>query len=363
MSIPEHHSTEASPGDRGRGLGAAQRERIAAASEVYLRLFELNGLGEEEVLCLGRQALTRIGEFAPELGEEIEGIATGSGLAPDLVGAINARTEILAAGAGECSTIACLGNATASGAPLGIQTWDWHEELSDAWMRWTIDHPGGHRIETMTEAGIVGKIGISSAGVAVLLNILGHRDDGPPIGVPVHILARAVLDRAGGAVEALEILSAAEVSGSTAFTIVADDEDGGSVCTVEASPAGPGFVTPDDRGVLVHTNHFLADPGRQADTMVRLGPDSVLRLDHARRAMARQLEGRIDEESILATMHSHRGGAGAICRHPAQGSVFGDRWRTLATITVEPAARRMTLRRGGPCGDVHAAALSSAAAS
>jgi len=96
---------------------------------------------------------------------------------------------------------------------------------------------------------------------------------------------------------------------------------------------------------------------------VRLGPDSVLRLDHARRAMARQLEGRIDEESILATMHSHRGGAGAICRHPAQGSVFGDRWRTLATITVEPAARRMTLRRGGPCGDVHAAALSSAAAS
>ena len=363
MSIPEHHSAEAGPGDRGRGLGAAQHDRIAAASEVYLRLFELNGLSEQEVLDLGRQALTRIGEFAPELGEEIEGIAAGSELAPELVGALNARTEILAAGSGECSTIACLGNVTASGEPLGVQTWDWHDELADAWMRWTIDHPGGHRVETMTEAGIVGKIGISSAGVAVLLNILGHRDDGPPIGVPVHILARAVLDRAEGAVDALEILAAAEVSASTAFTIVADDEDGGAVCTVEASPAGPGFVTPDDRGVLVHTNHFLADPGRAGDTGVRLGPDSVLRLDHARRAMARQPDGSVDEASILGTMHSHRGGFGSICRHPAPDAPFGDRWRTLATVTIEPSARRMTLRRNGPCGRVHTVALSSATAS
>jgi hypothetical protein len=87
----------------------------------------------------------------------------------------------------------------------------------------------------------------------------------------------------------------------------------------------------------------------------------VLRLDHARRAMARQAEGSIDEQSILATMHSHRGGFASICRHPAPDAPFGDRWRTLATVSVEPASRRMTLRRGGPCGDVHAVTLSSAA--
>ena len=163
-----------------------------------------------------------------------------------------------------------------------------------------------------------------------------------------------MLDQAGGPVEALSILSTARASASTAFTIVADDEDGGAVCTVEVSPAGPGFVTPDERGVLVHTNHFLAEPGRLADTMVRLGPDSVLRLDHARRAMARQELGSIGEDSILGALHSHRGGSGAICCHPAAGAAFGDRWRTLATVTVEPAARRMTLRRNGPCGHVEA---------
>jgi isopenicillin-N N-acyltransferase-like protein len=353
VSIHRHHSTEATPGDRGRGLGAAQADRIASNADIYLRLFEVSArLDRSRVLELGGQALERIGAFAPELADEIHGIAEGSGIEPALVGALNARTELLCAG--ECSTIACLGTATASGAPIGIQTWDWHDELSDSWLHWTIDHPGGHRVETMTEAGIVAKVGVSSAGVALLLNILGHRDDGPPIGVPVHVLNRAVLDRAGNGVDALTLLTTAEVSASSAVTVIADDEDGGAVCTVELSPAGPGFVTPDERGVLVHTNHFLAEPGRHNDTMVRFGPDSVLRLDHARRSMARQAEGEIDEHSILDTMRSHRGGSGAICCHPSPSAAFGDRWRTLATVIAEPSSRRLTLHRNGPCGGVHA---------
>jgi isopenicillin-N N-acyltransferase-like protein len=363
VSIPRHHSTEESPGDRGHALGEAQAERIAANADIYLRLFEASaGLRQTDVETLGEEAIDRIGAFSAELADEIEGIAQGSGVDRALVGALNARTEILCAGRGECSTIACMGSATANDAPIGIQTWDWHDELAGGWMHWTIDHPGGHRVETMTEAGIVGKVGVSSAGVAVLLNILGHRDDGPPIGVPVHVLNRAVLDRAANGVEALTMLTTAAVSASSAVTLVADDEDGGAVCTVELSPAGPGFVTPDERGVLIHTNHFVAEPGRLADTMVRTGPDSVLRLDHARRAMARRREGDIHEESILDALRSHRGGAGAICCHPAPGAVFGDRWRTLATVTVEPAARRMTLRRNGPCGHETASPLAAGAA-
>jgi isopenicillin-N N-acyltransferase-like protein len=151
-------------------------------------------------------------------------------------------------------------------------------------------------------------------------------------------------------VQALALLSTVEVSASSAVTVVADDEDGGAVCTVELSPAGPGFVTPNQAGVLTHTNHFLAEPGRSGDTMVREGPDSVLRLDHADRAMASLAADPIDEHAILGALRSHRGGPGAICCHPSESAVFGDRWQTLATVTVQPAARTMTLRRGGPCG-------------
>jgi isopenicillin-N N-acyltransferase like protein len=351
MSIPAHHSNERLAGDRGLGLGRAQADRIASTCDIYLRLFKLTaGLESDDVTRLGGEALQRIGGYAPYLAEEIEGIASGSGVSPEMIGALNARTEVLRAGRGECSTIACLGTVTASGSPIGMQTWDWHDDLAGSWMRWTIDHASGHRVDTMTEAGIVGKVGVSSAGVAVLLNILGHRDDGPPIGVPVHVLTRNVLDNAADAVQALAILSTAEVSASSAVTVVADDEDGGAVCTVELSPAGPGFVTPNPSGVLTHTNHFLAEPGRSEDTMVREGPDSVLRLDHADRAMASLAVEPIDEDAILGALRSHRGGSGAICCHPSESAAFGDRWQTLATVTVEPAAHLMTLRRGGPCG-------------
>jgi isopenicillin-N N-acyltransferase like protein len=360
VTLHRHFSAEATPGDRGRALGTAQRDRIGASVEVYARLYALNGLGETDVAALGAQALDRIGAFAPELGTEIEGIAAGSGLAAETIGALNARTEILAATAGECSTIACLGSMTASGSALGIQTWDWHNELSDGWIVWTIQHPDGRRVETMTEAGIVGKIGMNDRGVAVLLNILGHRDDGPPVGIPVHVLCRAVLDRADGAVQALETIAAAEVSASSAITVVTD-EDGGAVCTVEVSPAGPGFVTPDDRGVLVHTNHFLEAPGRSGDTGVRDGPGTILRLDLARRRMAAMRPGEVTPGAVLASMASHRGGASAMCCHPQPGDALGERWTTLATIVAEPAVRELTVYRGGPC-QIAAASTTAAAA-
>ena len=133
MTIPTHHSSEPEAGDRGVAFGRAQAERIAHTADVYLRLFELKaGLGAGDVRRLGADALGRIGAFMPYLADEIAGIASGCGLEPALIGALNARTELLCAGRGECSTVAVLGSATASGSPIGMQTWDWHEELSGA---------------------------------------------------------------------------------------------------------------------------------------------------------------------------------------------------------------------------------------
>jgi isopenicillin-N N-acyltransferase-like protein len=360
VALHRHFSNDASAADRGRGLGVAQRDRIGLVTGVYASLYALNGLGAADIARLGGQALDRIAVFAPELESEIEGIAAGCGLPVETIGALNARTEILAAAAGECSTIACLGSMTASGSALGIQTWDWHHELADGWIVWTIEHSDGRRVETLTEAGIVGKIGMNDHGVAVLLNILGHRDDGPPVGVPIHVLCRAVLDRADGAVTALETIAGAEVSASSAITVVTD-EDGGAVCTVEVSPAGPSFVTPDDRGVLVHTNHFLEQPGTAGDSAVREAPGTILRLDLARRRMAAMRPGEVTAGAVLAAMASHRGGSSAMCCHAEPGAALGGRWTTLATVVAEPGVRGLVVYRDGPC-QIEAASTTAAAA-
>jgi isopenicillin-N N-acyltransferase like protein len=161
-------------------------------------------------------------------------------------------------------------------------------------------------------------------------------------------------------VAALTMASGAAMSASSAVTIVADDADGGVAVTVELSPAGPGFVTPDARGVLVHTNHFLTDPGRAGDTMVRESPDTILRLDHAARRIA-AVEGPLEAEDVLTAMDSHRGGAGAICCHSAVGAMFGDRWTTLATVVIEPAQAEMRVIAGGPCQRTAASTTAAAA--
>lgn len=349
MDVPIHTSAEASAGERGLAMGRALATEVQTNVAVYRRLFELRGLSPARAGEYGLRALERIGAWYPELVDEIGGIARGSGVPLADVAALNARTELLACGRGECTTIAATGTATASGEPLAMQTWDWHEELAGGWFVWTIRHHDGPSVRTLTEAGIVGKIGVSDAGVGVLLNILGHERDGPPVGVPVHVLNRGVLDRAAGGGEALQMLATAPVSASSAVTVVAADEDGGIVCTAELSPAGAGFVTADAGGVLVHTNHFLVEPGRGGDRMAREQPDTILRLDHARRRLDRRT-GALDEAAVTDVLTSHRGGSGAICCHPDANAGFGDRWRTLATVTVLPAAGRLRVRRGGPCG-------------
>ncbi len=344
--IPHHNSVERAPGDRGAGLGLA-RARAGQADRGDLPAAVLRARPSSTSRRCAHWGERRWSgsRVAPELGEEIQGIAAGSGVDAELIGALNARTEVLAAGRGECSTVACLGNLTASGQPIGMQTWDWHDALAGSWLRWTIDHADGRRVDTLTEAGIVGKIGVSNSGVGVFLNILGHAADGPPIGTPVHVhVPDGARPRRTTPSEALAILAGAQVSASSAVTSSPTDEDGGACCTVELSPAGPGFVTPDDRGVLAHTNHFLAEPGRLDDTMVRLGPDSVLRLDHARRGMARLTEGTIDEDSILGVMRQPSRRQRRDLLPPAPDAPFGDRWQTLATITVAPLAPG-----DGPC--------------
>ncbi len=59
-----------------------------------------------------------------------------------------------------------------------------------------IEHPDGQVVRTLTEYGIVGKLGVSRRGLGLLLNILHHEGDGRGIGVPVHVVARRVLDEA-----------------------------------------------------------------------------------------------------------------------------------------------------------------------
>ena len=52
------------------------------------------------------------------------------------------------------------------------QNWDWMEEQSPNLLLLTIIQPDKPTIKMVTEAGIIGKIGLNSAGVGVCLNAI-----------------------------------------------------------------------------------------------------------------------------------------------------------------------------------------------
>lgn len=282
----------------------------------------------------------------PDLVEEIEGIAAGAGVRADELLAVNARTELLGCEPGvpapECSVAGGVGDG--DGGAWLAQNWDWHPDLLASRVVWTVVPPDGIPFTTVTEAGIAGKLGLNAAGVACGLNFLTSSVDGGVArdAVPIHVLLRCVLDRCGSVLEALSLLLGARVTASSCVTVAAVEPAGAALVAVELSPGGPGVVWPDERGLLVHTNHFALAPGRGRDTQPAEHPSTLLRA----RQLAAALRAGTGPEAALA---SHFPAPEGICRHAVAADAWADRRATLLSVVLDPGAPSLRLAEGPPC--------------
>jgi len=231
--------------------------------------------------------------------------------------------------------------------PFAVQNWDWYDAMSGNWLEWTVEHPDGRRVTTVTEYGIVGKIGINDFGVGVLLNMLRHADDGGEIGVPVHAVSRRILDTAADVPAALAVCGSAAVSASTSLTIATRH----TAVSVELWPGGPGHVLPAEDGLLLRTNHSLTDPARPGDLVPLSESDSVDRFVE----LQRKLGGRgreLNPAAVVAVLGSHDGD---LCCHPDPSLVPELRHATLATVQLNLTEATVTTYPGTPCQQVSAA--------
>lgn len=350
MSIATFATDHADPTERGHALGAAFAPGVREAWRRYEAIFAAGGIDAAAARGLGEGALEAVDSWAPDLAAEVRGVAAGAGVPAWQVGALNARTEIMARARtpvpGECSTSVTL--PAAGGAPRTIQTWDWLQSLRDTKLLWRIELAGGRVVKTFTELGVLGKIGVNDAGLGVHFNFLQHRDDGQgDVGVPVHVVARRLLDEAATVAEATALARSAPVSASTALTVVAYDGAHGAARTLELSPAGLGVVEPDAGGRLLHTNHFMDPLLAAGERLAPEDPDTIARLDElGRRAAALGAETVAERAAALAV---HREDGAALCCHPVAGATLADEWETLLTVALEVEAATMAYFDGAPC--------------
>ncbi len=348
----EHVSEEGTPSERGLRFGEAQRGAVERTMAAYGRLFaEASGLDVAAVRSFGERVGDRLHGEHPDAHEEIAAIARGAGVDEALLMAVNARTELLAGAARpECSAIGVLPERS-GGHTLLAQNWDWHPTLRESVVLWTIVEPDGRWLVTMTEAGMLAKIGMNSRGLGLCVNILESSDDGGPGGIPVHVLMRLALQRCDDVAAAGALLEASEVSGSSCFNVGSP----GRLACCEVSPAGVARIEPED-GLLLHTNHFLAPVGDAEDVHRRDSPSTVERLEELERRV-RRAPGQLDADAVKDALRSHDAGPNALCCHDPDNERYADRAETLVSVCLDLDQLRFEISEGAPCSSPYREAL------
>jgi isopenicillin-N N-acyltransferase-like protein len=325
------------PEQRGREFGAARRDGIGNTLSAYRRLFAATrGLDTVAVAEAGGRVRARVERDWPALAAEIDAIARAADVDPVELFAANARTEILAGHLhGECSTLASVGAAR----PVLMQNWDWHPDLAPSRVVWIVELPDGGWFATLTEAGLLAKIGLNSHGLAVCLNLLATSGDGDLDVLPVHLALRLLLQGCTSVEDARSLLAEATFGASSSITVM---DSAGEVAIFECRPGGPPLEPAISAGWATHTNHFLARlPAPLTDTLRADWPDTEQRLARVRAALS--------DPNPAAVLRDHDGRPLSVCCHDEEDPNWADRVATLASLRMWPSERELEIAWGQPC--------------
>jgi isopenicillin-N N-acyltransferase-like protein len=124
----------------------------------------------------------------------------------------------------------------------------------------------------------------------------------------------------------------------------------GLAVDVEAAPGDFSrlyLIEPVD-GVLLHTNHFVADRFDRTDVSVWVMPDSPVRLQRLRALLAAQ-DGPIDMQTIRGWLSDHANHPAGVCCHPDERLPDSERDSTVVSVVMDPTDGRLWLAAGRPC--------------
>lgn len=357
---------EISGGDHERGTqyGEFAADLINAARDFYEASFgDSQGLTWMQVREFAHEWLAPSTSFAPDLIDEMRGIADGAGLDLLDILALNARGEVsrmrrdesLDDGADEldldadgCSSFALLPDATGDGHVYCGQNWDWRHSVRNTVLLLRIVRPDKPTIVQHVEAGQVGRQGANSAGLALNANGLGGRFPGTSPGVPQPLIRRRVLDSFNPYDAIKVLLDAPQDIPSNALVTHRD----GFAVDIETTPFAHDWLYPTD-GVLVHGNHYQGRiPAQLADTYRPNSASSLYRVPIIERGLA-QCSGAVDAESIRKVVHStmsdHFGTPESVCSHPDPNHAELRQWSTLLSSCVDLTDGTYHLTPGMPC--------------
>jgi isopenicillin-N N-acyltransferase-like protein len=285
-------------------------------------------------------------EYAPEIIEEMKGMAAGAELDFQDIFFLNINYEISVPTVMGCTSFAISGEATNDGEVIAGQNFDfvnmWEENLVLLKMK----PAHGPNILAIGPLGALGLIGLNSAGISLNLNLLRNKDSLMPNGgVPSHIILRKLLmsENLG---EAIGTIASAAGRSAKNYLLTSDQ---GDIVDVE--------VTVDDldiqyaeEGIITHANYFKADRFKSTDLAALFWPDAYIRCQRLFQLMKNH-HGRLSVDVMQQLLQDHNNYPSSICRHPNPKSPLpmGRLAETLVSIISCPRKRKAYIALGNPC--------------
>ncbi|RFU67510.1 hypothetical protein D0469_14785 [Peribacillus saganii] len=336
---------ESDPFRRGQYIGERVSDKINGNVEIYKKVFmEYANVDWDTVRKTALQYVEPIQNYAPELLEELKGMAKGSDLdLTDLI-ALNTRSEIMYAYTQrvipECTSFALSKNNMKNQHVVIGQNWDWKTEVKGNTIIMEIEQSPYPSIIMIAEAGHLCKVGFNSAGIGLCTNMLFSSLDKAEIGVPFHVILRKILNSStfNEAVRAVTLPHRA-FSGNY---VIANDK--GNVINLETGPGGKENVhfLGLDEGILGHANNFINETHFQDKTLEFL-PDSPARASNIKNELSKFPQ--LSIENIQDALRNHINFPNSICCHEEPVNKI----QTIASVIMDLTEKSMTIAPGPVC--------------
>lgn len=272
----------------------------------------------------------------------MQGIAEGASVEFNEIIALNVRSEIAlalaptAAPPDACSAFSISSGNGSDKKRWHAQNWDWKGDQLKNMVVLDIETPEGCRLFTVTEAGIVGKIGFNQFGVGVTLNAI-RASGTDKTKLPIHLLLRLALESASVS-KALDVVKSSGGCGSSAHLLVCDHN---SAVGIEVSPFGFGLLNPGQtsvsateahlqRDIITHTNHWMSKPEPEGFKELPWLLDTTVRNERVHELVS-ELKEPLTEEDLASVLRDTENGYGAISR-PVDPNDSGTPWEGLTTV-------------------------------
>ncbi len=312
-----------SPYEMGVQHGQAYREDIRRYTNERVNLvcegkWSGGALPRQTVLDLAAACLPDHEAYAPDLVEEMRGLAEATGLSMAELLIVSGFTDFVDTVYGQYHrqtgqpirlpiddcTAFLIPNEAAAGAGFFGQTWDMHDTAMEFVILLRLESPQQPRGFIFTTTGCVGQIGMNEHGICVGINNLLGADG--QIGVTWPFVVRKVLQQ-DNLEAALRCITEAKLAGAHNYLLF---DRHGRGYNVEAMSTRC-HVDPLDGQPLVHTNHCLIS---ETNAVAQPRPPELQLSSAARLNQATTLLQKrpITVDDLIALTRD----AEAICVHP-----------------------------------------------